>query len=74
MDIKVGDTIKWSGKYFSGYESGINKVKRIYEEDGFLWMELDNSKLFAIENTERHNSSFYPKYWTKISSDDEKVD
>lgn len=68
MDIKVGDSIRWEGNYFTGYnedrtkkyqfKSGISKVVTLgheYDENGFI---LENGKIL-FEKEEN-------KAWKKV--------
>ena len=75
-EIKVGDTIEWSGNYFSGYDkkggvksdkklSGINTVTRIFKEGNLIVMELDNKKQFFIKNL-REPEKIIDDSWKKL--------
>ena len=58
--LNIGDTIKWSGEYFDGYDEnrnmknkhqeGINKIDSFLLQRGILYMRLDNRKLFIIKD------------------------
>jgi hypothetical protein len=74
--IKVGDTIEWSGNYFSGYNkkgdfesnkklSGVNKVSKIFKEGNLVVMELDNGKQFFIKNL-RQPEKMIDDSWKKL--------
>jgi hypothetical protein len=75
-EIKIGDTIEWSGEYFSGYDKqrgfkndkklqGINKVRKIFKEGMLVWMELDNGKQFIIKNL-RNPDEIVDGSWKKL--------
>ena len=59
-EIKIGDTIEWSGDYFDGYNvdrtlklkhlEGVNKIVDIFVQNNELNMRLDNRKIFSIKN------------------------
>jgi hypothetical protein len=58
--LNIGDTIKWSGEYFDGYDEnrnmknkhqeGINKIINFFIQNNELMMRLDNRKIFSIKN------------------------
>jgi hypothetical protein len=75
-EIKIGDTIEWSGNYFSGYDkkggfksgkklSGVNTVTRIFKEGNLIVMELDNKKQFFIKNL-REPEKVIDDSWKKL--------
>lgn len=75
-EIKINDTIEWSGDYFSGYDdngemlcnnhqSGINKVTKFFNEFNLVWMELDNEKQFIIKNL-KHPNKIIDSSWKKL--------
>jgi hypothetical protein len=75
-EIKVGDTIEWSGNYFSGYDkrggfksdkklSGVNTVTRVFKEGNLIVMELDNKKQFFIKNL-REPEKIIDDSWKKL--------
>jgi len=59
-EIRIGDTIEWSGDYFDGYNDdrthklkhleGVNKIVDIFIQYNELKMRLDNRKIFSIKN------------------------
>ncbi len=73
-EIKVGDTIKWSGEYYDGknpdgshklkHLEGINNVIDIFIQHNDLMMKLDNNKLFSIKNVKTGEE--YDNSWEKI--------
>tara|TARA_R110000737_G_C14349023_1_gene444778 strand:+ start:335 stop:607 length:273 start_codon:yes stop_codon:yes gene_type:complete len=46
--VNVGDMIKWNGEFVNGYQSGINKVVEVFEEDDTIWFKMDNNKQYII--------------------------
>lgn len=74
--IKLGDTIEWSGDYFSGYGkngeiksdkklSGVNKVTRLFKEGKLIVMELDNKKQFFVKSLREPGKSIDDS-WKKL--------
>lgn len=75
-EIKIGDRIEWQGNYFSGidrdgnfksdnFQSGVNKVKRIFKEGAVIYMELDNRKQFRIKSLRNPNEDLGD--WKKLN-------
>jgi hypothetical protein len=63
--ICVGDTIEWGGTYSYGYDSGVNKIVRIFIENKFIWFELDNGKVGIINNL-RKPDEIPDSTWKKL--------
>ena len=66
MEVKIGDLIKWGGLFSCDeYLYGENHVADIYEDNGFLWMVLDNGKEWILKNL-KNPSSIPPCGWKII--------
>jgi len=66
MEVKIGDLIKWGGLFVDDeYLEGENYVSYIYEDDGLLWMVLDNGKKWILKNL-KNPTSIPPCGWEII--------
>lgn len=71
--VNIGDSIKWKGTFYSGYQEGVNEVVSIVLDFGSIWFILDNSKRFIIadvnDDDEAYPSSILTKGWEVINDE-----